>query len=117
MNRDEFECDDISVLRDCLQELAACEELNTVPLPSPDLIWWRAQLAEKRSLARRSVRSINAVRAAAIVVSTVFALLASFLWAPRVFADLPLPLPLTIASLLLFTASTGSVLLIWARQR
>lgn len=117
MNRDSFEYDDIATVRQYLDELADCSELNSAPLPSPDLIWWRAQLAEKRNLARRSVLAIDAVRAAAVVVSAAFVFLMILSWAPRLFAELSLPLPLTLALLLLFACSTGGVLLAWARQR
>ncbi|MCU1291482.1 MAG: hypothetical protein JWP08_332 [Bryobacterales bacterium] len=109
--------DDLAAVREYLEELSGCDELNAAPLPSPDFIWWRSQLAEKRRLARRSVLAIETVRIAALVVSAVFLILVTLLWAPRLFGDLPLPLPLTIASLFLFACSTGGVLLAWARQR
>lgn len=117
MSREEFEYDDVPVLREYLGKLSACDELHEAPLPSAELIWWRAQLAKKRDLARRSVRAINAVRLAAVVVSVAFVIVGMLLWAPRVLGELPVPLPLTLASLLVFAGSTGGVLLIWARQR
>lgn len=107
--------DDVQILRQYFDEIADCEELKATPLPSADLIWWRSQLAGKRELARRSVRAINAVRLAAVIVSLTFVAVAMVLWAPQVFGDLPLPL--TMLSLLLFACSTGGVLFAWARQR
>jgi hypothetical protein len=109
--------DDLSGIREYFNEIAACDELDSTPLPSPDLIWWRAQLAEKRRLARRSVLAIETVRITALVVATAFLVLITLLWGPRLFGDLPVPLPLTIASLFLFACTTGGVLLAWARQR
>jgi hypothetical protein len=117
MSREQFKYDDVSILCEYLGKVAACDELKATPLPSAELIWWRAQLAEKRDLARRSVRAINAVRLAAVIVSVAFVIVGMLIWAPRVLGDLPVPLPLTLASLLLFACSTGGVLLIWARQR
>ena len=104
-------------IREYFEKLSACEELSAAPLPSPDLIWWRSQLAEKRRIANRSVKAIETVRIAALIVAAAFVLLVMLLWAPKLFGDLPLPLPLTIASLLLFACSTCGVLVAWARQR
>jgi hypothetical protein len=112
MNRE----DDVAI-REYFEELSVCEELNAAPLPSPDLIWWRSQLAEKRRIASQSVKAIETVQIAALIVAAAFVLLVMLLWAPRLFGDLPLPLPLTIACLLLFACSTGGVLLAWARQK
>lgn len=118
MNRELFEYeDDAFLLRDYLDEIRDCCELSSNPLPSPDLIWRRAELAKKRNLARRSVLAIDAVRTASLTVSSASVILLMLLWAPRLFATLPIPVPLTMASLILFAASTGSVLFVWARQR
>jgi hypothetical protein len=117
VNRDAFQGDDIPAIRRYFEELASCGELNASPLPAPELIWWRSRLAEKRRLARQSVVAIDTVRAVAVVISSVFAIIVTLLWAPRLFGDLPLPLPLTVASLILFGCSTGGVLLAWSRQR
>jgi hypothetical protein len=81
------------------------------------LIWWRARLDEKRRLARRSVLAIETVRVAAVTVAALFVVLSIVLWAPRLFGDLPLPLPLTVAALVVFGCSTGGVLLAWDRRR
>ena len=105
------------IVHQYLNELVLSEDLNFFPLPSPDAIWWRSQLREKRDLARRSVLAIDTVRMAALVVSAASAAFATFVWVPRMFAELPLPLPVTEASLVLFTCSTAGVLLVWARQR
>jgi hypothetical protein len=117
MNRNDWQPEDVAALRRYLLDLAICDELNTSPLPSPELIWWRSRLAEKRRLARRSVVAIETVRIAGIVASVIFVIIAMVLWAPKLFRDLPLPLPLTLACLILFGCSTGGLLLAWSRQR
>jgi hypothetical protein len=117
MNRDAFECEDMALIRHYFEELSNCDGLTESPLPSADLIWWRSRLAERRRLARRAVVAIETVRIGAVVVSAVFVILATVLWASRLFGNLPLPLPLTIASLVLFGGSTGGVLLAWSRHR
>jgi hypothetical protein len=117
MNRDAFQYQDVAAIRRYFEELANCNELLDSPLPSPELIWWRSLLAEKRERARRSVIAIEAVRHAALIVSAAFIVLATVLWSPRLFGTLPVPLPLTIASVVLFGCSTGGVLLVWSRQR
>ncbi|HEY7305431.1 MAG TPA: hypothetical protein VH601_15010 [Bryobacteraceae bacterium] len=116
MNCNAFQ-DDEAVVGLYVEELAACRELNAWPLPSAELIWWRSVLARKRELARRSVLAIETVRIASLVISAAFVVLAILVWAPRLFGNLPLPLPLTIASLMLFGCSTGGVLLGWSRRR
>lgn len=117
MSREDSEFEDVAAIRQYFEEVSNCDKLHDSPLPSPELIWRRALLAEKRRLARRSVVAIESVRFAAVVVSAVFSVLVTFLWAPRLFGGLPLPLPFTIASLALFGCSTGGVLLVWSRQR
>jgi hypothetical protein len=117
MNRDAFQEEDGTTVRRYLEGLAICDELNAFPLPSPELIWWRSRLSEKRRMARQSVIAIETVRMVALVVAAAFVVLSMVLWAPRLFGDLPLPLPLTITSLIVFGCSTGGVLLAWARQR
>jgi hypothetical protein len=116
MSRDAFEDDDTAI-REFLAEWARCGELDSIPLPSPELIWWRARLAEKRRLAQRSVLAIETVRIAAVAVAALFIVLSIVLWAPRLFGSLPLPLPLTVAMLIFFGCSTGGVLLAWDRRR
>jgi hypothetical protein len=115
MNRDAFQNGDTALIRQYFEELANCGDLP--PLPSPEFIWWRSLLAEKRRLAQRAVVAIETVRIAAVVVSAVFAIVTVSFLAPQLFGALPLPLPLTIASLVLFGCSTGGVLLAWSRHR
>ena len=118
MIRNGFEYDDdISPICEYLDQLSASDELNRAPLPSAELIWWRAQLEQKRALAKRSVQAIAVVRAAAIVLSIAFVVAASFFWAPEAFRNLPIPVPLTMTCLALLACSTGGVLAVWARQR
>ena len=117
MNRDVFQYQDVAAVRRYFEELANCDELRNSPLPSPELIWWRSLLAEKRQLARQSVVAIETVRTAALIVSAAFIVLAMVFWSPLLFGALPLPLPLTVASFVVFGCSTGGVLLVWSRQR
>lgn len=117
MNRDALAYEDPDSIRQFFQELGSCEELKALPSPSPELIWWRSVLAENRRLARQSVLAIETVRIVAVFVCATFAVLATILWAPQLFGALPLPLPLTVAFLMLFGCSTGGVLLAWSRQR
>lgn len=117
MNRDAPHDEEVTIVRQYFEELAIRDELNDSPPPSAELIWWRSRLREKRRLARRSVLAIDTVRTLAVVLSAVFVVLANVLWAPRLFGDLPLPLPLTLAALILFGCSTGGVLVAWSRHR
>src|SRR6185312_6128522 len=115
MSRDAFEDD--AAIGHFLEGWARCDELDATPLPSPELIWWRARLDEKRRLARRSMLAIETVRIAAVAVAALFIVLSIVLWAPRLFGDLPLPLPLTVAALVVFGFSTGGILFAWDRRR
>ena len=117
MKRDEFEMDNARTIDYCFSELAECGELNAVPLPSPDLIWWRAQLLEKRRLARRSVLAIDAVRTVAVVLASSLMLILTTIWSPQVLSGLLIPVPIAVTALVLLACSTGCVLLAWARQR
>lgn len=117
MNRDAFREEDGTTVRRYLEGLTICDELNALPLPTPELIWWRSRLSENRRMARQSVIAIETVRMVALVVAAAFVVLSMVLWAPRLFSDLPMPLPLTMTSLIVFGCSTGGVLLAWARQR
>jgi hypothetical protein len=117
MSRDAFDDADKAAIYECLQEWADCGELDATPLPSPELIWWRARLAEKRRLAQRSVLAIEAVRTAAVFAAALFMILSIALWAPRLFGNLPLPLPLTVTALSIFGCSTGGILYAWDRRR
>ncbi len=116
MIQEEFE-NDAADIRLYLDEFTTCSELASVPLPSADLIWWRAQLANKRKLAQRSVRAIDAVCSAAIVAALALMLVLIAIWSPSISAALALPVPVAVAALVLFACSTGGVLLAWARQR
>jgi hypothetical protein len=121
MNRDAFDDEDAAGIRQCFQQLADRDrsnaELSASPLPSPELIWWRARLAEKRRLTQRSLIAIETVAAFSIAVAAVFVAIVTLLWAPRLFAALPLPIPLTVTALLFAGCCIAAVLLAWSRQR
>ena len=82
MSREAFEYGDWADVRQYFETLAVCDELNSTPLPSRELIWWRSRLAEKRRLAQRSTIAIETVRVAAVVVAAIFVVLTTLLWAP-----------------------------------
>jgi hypothetical protein len=117
MNRDAFEDEDAAAIRQYFETLAAREAVDASPLPSAELIWWRARIAEKRRLTQRSVVAIDAVMACSIAVSVAFVAIITLLWGPRLFGDFPLPIPLTLASLVFVGCCTAGVLLAWSRQR
>jgi hypothetical protein len=107
-------------------ETVASQEKCDAPLPSVDLIWWRAELAEKRKLAARSVMAIELVQKAAMVVVAAFLIVAAVLWGRDVVGKWALPWPVAIAALLLIAGSTGGMLYasfqghsmrVFARQR
>jgi hypothetical protein len=121
MTPDQFQDEDAAAIRQYFEKLAAqdelANELRASPLPSPELIWWRARLAEKRRLSQRSVVAIDTVAAFSIGIAAAFVAIITLLWAPRLFGDLPLPLPWTVALFVIFGCVTGGVLLAWSRQR
>lgn len=117
MNGECLPDEEVSNILDYFQTISACEHLDSSPLPSPDLIWWRSQLIRRRQLARRATIAIDAIRIIAFAVLAAFIVCSFVLWAPEVFRSLPVPLPVTMAAILLFGCSTGGVLMTWSRHR
>jgi hypothetical protein len=95
-----------------LEQLAS-QEACEAPLPSASLIWWRAQLAEKRKLAARSVVAIELVQKAAIAAVAAFVIVAAVLWGRDVLGNCSLPWPVAIAALLLIAGSVAGMLYVW----
>ncbi len=103
-------CADLRLVLECLAKAASpSQEAATAPLPAPGLIWWRAQLAERRQQATRAVAAIDfmqkfAVAAALLAVAGVIAVWKPIDWG-TVFIGLGL------------SAGTMAVLFSWARGR
>jgi hypothetical protein len=107
-------------LHDHVNACAACSELalvwqslgqatgeqNDAPLPAPGLIWWRAQLAERREQAERAVAAIALMQKLAIALALAAAVPLLWLSKPNVW--------LILFGVTLFLA-TGAVLYGWAR--
>ena len=108
-------CREAALVFQYLGEVASAEK-DSVPLPSPDLIWWRAQLAEKRRLAAKSVAAIEAVQKIATVVLTALLLIAAIVWGPRFVGSLALPLPVAFAAAVLGVGLAAGVLYAWASE-
>ena len=95
-------CNDAATVWACLNA-APADNANDA-LPSADLIWWKAQIAEKRLLAERSVAIIGLVQKIAMVLATLIALGCGIWFAPRLADEVPLAYwitSLTLAVLLL----------------
>ncbi len=99
-------CSETVSIWSCLHTLAVLEAES--PLPSPHLIWWKAQLTEQRRLAERSLTVIQFFRKVAIAAAAIILSLCASLFAPR----LPLALPvmylwavLSLVGLSLITAA------------
>jgi len=88
---------------------------ETERLPAAGLIWWRAQLAERRKLASRSVASIQIVQNAAIALAAILAiaLLAAY---SQTFTSIPALLLEGIAAFLFFSVPVAGLLYFWARS-
>ena len=81
-------------------------------LPSPGLIWWRAQLSKQRVAARRSVAAIDVMQRIAVAV-TIIAVIALAAWEAPKLSEVPLPLLAgSAATVILLLASLFVVLTI-----
>jgi hypothetical protein len=111
----------LDVCPGCAESVAVWQYLQTLasrpvsdgPLPSADLIWWRAQLAEKRRLAARSVAAIEMVQRAAILLIAGLAAVAATLWGSNIFGGITLPLPVALGAILLGMGSVGGMFYAW----
>ena len=69
--------------------LHACGEVDLrADLPSPGVIWWRAQVAKKRAVARRSVAAIEVMQRIALLVGAL-ALVAIAAWQEPKLSEIP----------------------------
>ena len=91
------------------------ERINTAAdLPSPDAIWWRAQLAIKRTAAQRSIRAIQVMQSIAIAAAIVGCIAVAAWQSSKIAALNPLVLAGTGATLLVLLASVA-IVLAWGR--
>lgn len=101
-----------SYLHELGQEVAGVEQL-----PAPGLIWWRAQLAERRKLASRSVASIKIVQNVAIALASILAITLLAAYAQTIsLAQVPALLLEGIAAFLLVSLPVAGLLYFWARS-
>lgn len=80
----------------CRETVAVWSYLNTVaaaeadpPLPSPDLIWWKAQLAHQRRIAARSVTVINLFQKFALAAGVLAIFFCAFSVRPLLSSQVP----------------------------
>ena len=78
------QCPQCAELRDVCQSLAhaALTVGDTNPVPAPGLIWWRAQLAERREQAERAVAAIELMRKLAGAVTLIVLAMVLWFWKP-----------------------------------
>lgn len=96
-------CQDAKLVWDYLANCAA-SEAETEIAPA-GVIWWRAQLANKRAAAERSVASISIMQKISLVIAAITAVAIGAWQGPRVVAIPPMLLAGSAAVLILFVAS------------
>lgn len=107
-------CREVKLVQSFLER--ASEEIEDPRTSSAGLIWWRAQLYEKRALAARSVAPIRTVqKIALIVILAVAAIFAATLGPAWMGKESPLVVWAVICGCGLI-ASTAGLLAIWARS-
>jgi hypothetical protein len=74
-------CRNLRLVVGYLNEVSA--EIDQPAVPSPGLIWWRAQLETKRQLAARSVSSIATFEKIAITIAILLGVILIIIFAPR----------------------------------
>ena len=107
-------CTDIAAVWSYLHDIGQ-DAADTDQLPAAGLIWWRAQLAERRKLASRSVASIRIVQNAAIALGVALAVTLLALYS-QTFVQIPAMLVEGIAVFLLFSVPVAGFLYFWARS-
>jgi hypothetical protein len=88
---------------------------GTDQLPAAGLIWWRAQLAERRKLASRSVASIQIVQKASIALAAILSITLLVAYA-QTFTQIPVLLLGGIVAFLFFSFPVAGLLYFWARS-
>jgi len=108
-------CQDAHLVTDFLGNLPETQAVDW-PLPSPESVWWRARIVQKRELAERSVAVIGFVQKIAGVLTVGLIGLLAVLWAPQLLNDLSRVAYLSVVAVLFLIAS-GLVLYAWATER
>jgi hypothetical protein len=101
------QCSDLRLVSEYLASARLVDD--AAPLPAAGLIWWRAQLAERKERAARAMVAIEIMQKLAIAVALVIVMVIGSLWKPVDWSTL-----LMGAGLLL---STSAVLYGWVRGR
>jgi hypothetical protein len=84
-------------------------------LPSPGVIWWRAQLAKKRSAAQRSVVAITVMQTIALAAAMI-GVVAIAIWQSPKLLEVPSIVLAGTAAILLVLIASVIVVLTSARQ-
>ena len=107
-------CTDTAAVWSYLHDIGQ-DAADTDQLPAAGLIWWRAQLAERRKLASRSVASIRIVQNAAIALGVALAVTLLVFYS-QTFVQIPSMLVEGMAVLILFFVPVAGFLYFWARS-
>lgn len=109
-------CNESRFVWDCLEKIASAEN-HAATLPSAGLIWWRAQLLERKAIAERSVAAIDVVQNIATILATIVLGALSLWWGIDSFNATPTMWGLIASAFVLLLLSSGAVLYAWARER
>ena len=101
-------CQDAQLVWSCLE--ACADAAAATEIPPAGVVWWKAQLAEKRAAALRSVAWIEVMQKIALAITVIAALAIGAWQAPKVFEIPPVLLAGSAAVLILFVASLLVVL-------
>jgi hypothetical protein len=85
-------------------------------LPAAGFVWWRAQLAEKRRRAERSVAAIDLVQKLAVALLFVVVAILTF-WASQRTADFVMSFAFAGAGFAVLLCLVVGVLYAWVRER
>jgi hypothetical protein len=86
-------------------------------LPPAGQIWWRAQIRERQTLAKRSVVPIDIVQTVGLAAAIVLFTICFVLWGRSQSGEAPPVGLLLIGSAAIVTICSGITLYIWARAR
>ena len=109
-------CQDVALVTEFLCR-AASPPSESAALPSASLIWWRAQLAEKRALADRSIAPIRLARTLALIALLLVAVFYSLQTGPEWYDKASPLLTTAVLSALLLLLLTAAVSYFGLRRR
>ena len=101
-------CQDVALVTQFLCR-AASPPSESAALPSPSFIWWRAQLAEKRALADRSIAPIRLTRNLALIAVFLVAVFYFLRTGPELYDKASPLLTTAVLSALLLLLLTAAV--------